>query len=172
MTHIHNGRFTAEMAGDFVVFLIGMRINKLLRIDKWGPVASAMGPMLSTLYRHPEKGFLGGHTFLSGRTILSLQYWRSLEDLERFARDPADPHLGSWRNFNQAVGADGTVGIFHETYHVRAGEYESLYGNMPLYGLASVGAHVPAVGRRATMRQRLGAEAECTQAEPAALAQP
>lgn len=156
---VFNGRYTADIQGDFVVFLIGMRINKLLAFRKWAPVAGAMGPMLSTLYRHPEKGFLGGQTFLSWRTILSVQYWRSLDDLERFARNPGDPHLPAWRKFNQAVGADGSVGIFHETYQVRAGEYESVYGNMPRFGLAAVSDHVPAVGRRETMRSRLQAKA-------------
>jgi hypothetical protein len=155
MTDVFAGRYTADMPGDFVVFLIGMRVNKVMAFRKWVPIASAMGPMLSTLYRHPEKGFLGGHTFLSWRTILSVQYWRSTEDLERFARNPGDPHLPAWRKFNQAVGADGSVGIFHETYRVRAGEYESVYGNMPRMGLAAVGTHTPATGRRETMRQRL-----------------
>ncbi len=153
---VFNGRYTADMQGDFVIFLIGMRVNKVLAFNKWIPVASAMGPMLSTLYRHPEKGFLGGNIFVSWRTILSVQYWRSTEDLEHFARNPGDPHLGAWRAFSQAVGADGAVGIFHETYAVHAGEYESVYGNMPRYGLAAVGNHVPAIGRRETMRQRLG----------------
>lgn len=160
MANIFSGRYTADIQGDFVVFVIGMRINKALRIDKWGPVASAMGPMLSTLYQHPEKGFLGGYTLLGWRTIVTVQYWRSTEDLERFARHPGDPHLGAWRKFNQSVGADGTVGIFHETYQVRAGEYETVYGNMPRFGLAAVSAHVPAVGRRESMRSRLGAEVE------------
>jgi hypothetical protein len=103
---------------------------------------------------------LGGYTLVGWRTIVSVQYWRSTEDLEHFARNPADPHLGAWRRFNQAVGADGTVGIFHETYRVRAGEYECVYGNMPRFGLAAVGEHVPAVGRRETMRRRLGGESE------------
>lgn len=93
MANIFNGRYTADIQGDFVVFVIGMRINKALRIDKWGPVASAMGPMLSTLYQHPEKGFLGGYTLLGWRTIVTMQYWRSTEDLERFARHPGDRTL-------------------------------------------------------------------------------
>lgn len=156
MADVFKGRYTADIQGDFVVFLIGMRVNKLLAFRKWAPVAGAMGPMLSTLYRHPEKGFLGGQTFLSWRTILSVQYWRSLDDLEHFARNPGDPHLGPWRDYNRAVGASGVVGVFHETYRVCAGHYESIYANMPRFGLAAVSAHVPATGRRETMRSRLG----------------
>jgi len=48
------------------------------------------------------------------------------------------------------------VGIFHETYKVEAGAHESVYGNMPLFGLAAAMSHVPAVGRRETARRRMG----------------
>ena len=154
---IFTGRYTADIQGDFVVFLIGMRVNRLRAFRKWMPVAGAMGPMLSTLYRHPEKGFLGGETFLSWRMILSVQYWRSVEDLERFARSPSEPHAGPWRDYNRAVGASGVVGVFHETYRVCAGNSECIYANMPLFGLAAVSAHVPVKGRRETMRERLNA---------------
>jgi hypothetical protein len=160
MADIFNGRYTADIQGDFVVFLIGMRVNKLLAFRKWMPVASAMGPMLSTLYRHPEKGFLSGQTFLAWRTILLVQYWRSFEDLERFARHPIEPHLSAWRRFNQTIGGDGSVGFFHETYQVKAGQYECIYNNMPRFGLGVAADHVPAVGRRETARRRLGGENE------------
>ena len=52
---IFNGRFTAKTDQPFVVFLIGMRINKWWRIDKWLPVSSAMGPMLQTLFDIQKK---------------------------------------------------------------------------------------------------------------------
>ena len=55
MAKIFNGRFTATTDQPFVVFLIGMRINKWWRFDKWMPVAGAMTPMLTTLFTHPEK---------------------------------------------------------------------------------------------------------------------
>jgi hypothetical protein len=43
MTKIFRGRFTAQIDGPFVVFIIGMRVNKLMMIGKWLPVARAMG---------------------------------------------------------------------------------------------------------------------------------
>ena len=43
------GRFAANHADAITVFLIGMRINKLHRIDKWLPVARAMKPMIAEL---------------------------------------------------------------------------------------------------------------------------
>jgi hypothetical protein len=155
MTTIFNGRYTAKMDGDFVVFHIGMRVNRLRAVRQWLPVARAMQPMLETLYQHPELGFLGGQMFLNWRGVALVQYWRSFADLERFARDPAFTHVHAWQQFNKAVGGDGSVGIWHETYLVRAGQYESVYGNMPRFGLAAAAGHEPAVGMRATARLRL-----------------
>ncbi|HLZ22226.1 MAG TPA: DUF4188 domain-containing protein, partial [Ktedonobacterales bacterium] len=156
MAAVIPGRFTAQSDEPFVVFLIGMRINRLLAFSKWIPTALAMEPMLRMLYQHPEKGMLGARTLLSWRGVTVIQYWRSFEDLERFARSAQDPHMAAWRRFNKAVGyTDGSVGIWHETYVVQPGNYEALYGNMPVFGLAAATAHVPATGRRETARKRL-----------------
>jgi hypothetical protein len=157
MTTIFNGRYTAQTEQPFVVFLIGMRINKWWRFDKWLPVANAMAPMLMTLFKHPEKGFLHGEYFWNMTGPVLIQYWRSFEDLEKFARDPSDPHLEAWKKFNKAVGADGIAGIWHETYQVQPDKYECVYGNMPKFGLGAAMNHVPAVGRRETARTRLNA---------------
>ncbi|WP_019498631.1 DUF4188 domain-containing protein [Pseudanabaena sp. PCC 6802] len=162
MSRVFPGRFTAQMDESFVVFLIGMRVNKFWSFSKWLPVASAMSPMLATLYEHPEKGFLGGENFFrfAPVTTLLLSYWRSFEDLERFARSPSEPHLAAWQKFNRAVGSDGSVGIWHETYLIQPGQYEAIYGNMPAFGLAAATNHVPATGKRETARCRLGGENE------------
>ena len=155
MARIINGRYTARMDEPFVVFAIGMRINNLLAVNKWAPVARSMGPMLRELYSSPEKGFLGGETFLYWRGISLIQYWRSFEDLEKFARDPEDEHMPAWQRFNRTVRSDGSVGIWHETYIVERGNYESVYANMPVFGLAKATEHVPAIGGRETARRRL-----------------
>ncbi|HXS97713.1 MAG TPA: DUF4188 domain-containing protein [Candidatus Limnocylindrales bacterium] len=55
----------AEIEGDFVVFVITMRINKLWKVHKWMPVFFAMPRMLKELARQPESGFLGS---ISGGT--------------------------------------------------------------------------------------------------------
>ncbi len=41
-----NQRMTVKLEGDFVVFLIGMRINRFWKFHKWIPVAAAMPKML------------------------------------------------------------------------------------------------------------------------------
>jgi hypothetical protein len=155
MTNIFNGRYTAKTEGSFVVLLIGMRINKWWRPDKWAPVLSAMTPMLMTLFKNPEKGFLHGEFFWNFGGPVVIQYWKTFEDLENFARNPSDPHLSAWKRFNKAVGADGSVGIWHETYLVEPDRYECVYGNMPAFGLGKALEHVPVVGRRETARLRL-----------------
>lgn len=155
MAQVIDGRFTARMDEPFVVFMIGMRINNFFAVNKWLPTMRAMGPMLHELYQHPEKGFLGGEFFLYWRGPALVQYWRSFEDLERFARNPEDPHLPAWRRFNQTVGSDGSVGIWHETYVIERANYEAIYSNMPPFGLAKATEPVPAVGRRETARRRL-----------------
>ena len=68
----------------------------------------------------------------------------------------SDPHLEAWKQFRKVIGDDGTVGIWHETYLVRAGEHESIYGNMPRCGLANAFEHVAVSDGRNAARQRIG----------------
>ena len=156
MAQVVRGRYTARMDEPFVVFMIGMRINRPLAVRKWLPTLRAMNPMLKELYQHPETGFLGGEFFLYWRGPALVQYWRSFEDLERFARNPDDPHLPAWQRFNRVVKSDGSVGIWHESYLVEPGRHETIYNNMPVFGLAKATEHVRAVGGRETARRRLG----------------
>lgn len=166
MSKVHPGRFTARHDGDIVVFLIGMRINQLRKVHKWMPVAKEMGPMVKELMTHPDKGLLGARTYVSGRDIMLVQYWRSFEDLERFARARDDLHLPAWRRFNKRVGTDGSVGIWHETYTVPVGRFESIYANMPAHGLAAATTHVPVASVGQAAAYRIGKAEADTPAEP------
>ncbi len=168
MAKVVPGRFTAQTDQPFVVFLIGMRINNLRAVRKWLPTLLAMAPMLRELFTHPEKGMLGARTYFGWRQVMVVQYWRSFEDLERFARSADDPHFPAWKRFNARVGyKDGAVGIWHESFLVQSGQYECLYGNMPVFGLAAATRHVPARGRLETARQRLGGQNEPAVPAPA-----
>ena len=169
MADIQNGRFTADVSvlGDeVVVFLIGMRINKLWKVHTWWPVFTAMPKMLKYLDDHPDKGLLGyEQAFLPSPMLV--QYWRSFDDLARFARDRDDPHLEPWRQFNRRVGASGDVGIWHETYQVKTSSIETIYGNMPAYGLAAASASVPITRGRDSAAARIGASQSDDPALPA-----
>ena len=59
----------------------------------------------------------------------------------------------------------GDVGIWHETYLIRAGEYESIYSGMPLMGLAKAAQLADISGDAEAARGRLGAVAH--EAQPA-----
>ena len=145
MARVIGKRMAAEMEGEFVVFLIGMRVNKPWKIHKWLPVLLAMPPMIKELQARPKSGFLG-HTGL-GRIIV--QYWRSFEHLEAYARSHDGLHWPAWVNFNKRVGGSRSdVGIWHETYLVKPGQYEAIYSGMPPFGLGKVGKLIPASGAR------------------------
>jgi hypothetical protein len=156
MAAVHAGRFTAQMEGDFVVFLIGMRVNRLLLVHKWLPVAMAMPRMLKELMQNRQLGLLHVQTFVSGRTLMTVQYWRSFEQLHAYAHARDKQHLPAWTEFNRRVGGNGSVGIFHETYSVHAGQFECVYANMLRVGLAQAGEMVPAVGRLQSAMSRMG----------------
>lgn len=160
---VHPGRFTAEVDGDFVVFLIGMRFNKPWKIHRWLPVAMAMPKMLRALDQHPELGCLGYRQWV-GRTTVMVQYWRDFDSLDRFARDRDLPHLEPWRRFNRRVRDSGDVGVWHETYKVRAGEHECVYANMPAFGLAAATTHRPVRDRAQSAAARIGASPDDTPA--------
>jgi hypothetical protein len=149
-------RMTARIEGDFVVFLIGMRVNKPWKITRWIPVATAMPRMLAEVQAGaPANGFLG----VTRLGLFALvQYWRSFEALEAYARDRDGLHQPAWAAFNRAArDARGDVGIWHETYIVKAGQYESIYSGMPPTGLGAAGTLEPATGTREDARGRLAA---------------
>ncbi len=141
MPEIAGRRMTAEIDGDFVVFLIGARFNSFHLLQTFRDLGGRLGMkhMLDYLMAHPGKGLLGYQMGLP--TIV--QYWRSFDHLEKFASDSSDPHLAAWRKYWRRVGTSSRTGIWHETYLVRAGEYEAVYGNMPAHGLARAGRLVP-----------------------------
>ena len=158
-------RMTVEYDQDFVVFLIGMRINHPWRVHHWLPVMRAMRSMLKELEGRPESGFLGYEA--SG--LLVVQYWRSIEELMAYAQARDGRHWPAWVDFNKRVGyTNGGVGIWHETYKIAAGQYEAIYGNMPVYGLGKIGRLVPAVGRMAQANGRLARNAAERVLEPGA----
>lgn len=156
MAEIAGRRMMAEIDGDFVVFLIGARFSKLHFVRSLLDLGGRRGMkhMLDYLVAHPEKGLLAYEMGLP--TIV--QYWRSFDHLEAFARDKSDPHLEVWRRYWRRVGKSSRTGIWHETYLVAAGQYEAIYGNMPPHGLGKAGHLVPA-SETSTARLRMRASA-------------
>ena len=150
--------FEAEVEGDFVVFLIGARFNKPWKLIKNFWFVKSMPKMLSELEKHPEMGLLGYRQHFSPTGVMVIQYWRSFEQLEAYSRNKDAAHFPNWVKFNKRIGSNGDIGIWHESYLVRAGEYECVYNNMPTYGLAKAGTVIPASGRLKSAGERLGHE--------------
>ncbi|MER1997037.1 MAG: DUF4188 domain-containing protein [Arthrobacter sp.] len=154
MARIFPQRMTHRHEGQLVVFLIGMRVNRLHRPDLWMPVFMAMPRMLAELSSDAGSGLLGFRTTVGAGGPLVLQYWKTAEELYAYASDTSAAHRPAWAEFNRrARKAPGAVGIWHETYVVDRAE--SMYVGMPVTGLAAATGirEVPAGSRAA---QRLG----------------
>ncbi len=152
-----NERVCAEVEGGVTVFVIGMRINKFWKVWRWLPVMRAMPRMLREQGRDPAIGLLHTRGMLLGpRDFGVLQYWKSAEHLNAYAHARDRAHLPAWRRFNAAIGSNGDVGIWHETYVAPPGSSESVFVNMPRFGLGLAGAIFPAKGDRSNAAKRLG----------------
>ena len=166
MARLNKGRYTADLGDrdEVVVFIIGMRINQLWKVWQWMPVAVAMPKMIVELSKDRSLGLLGTpRTMVSGRVITVLQYWDSFESLQNYSRANDLKHLPAWRRFNKKVRDNGAVGIYHETYSAKAGTFETVYGNMPPFGLGAATALVPASGKRVSAPLRMGRTDEAGQ---------
>jgi hypothetical protein len=155
MAAINKSRLCAEIDGEFVVFLIGARILRPLKVWKWWPVTTQMRAMRAELAAQPELGLLHAQDFYGFPDAMTVQYWRSFEHLEAYARARDHQHLPAWQSFYRTIGMDGDVGIWHETYLVSPGRYEAIYGGMPTFGLGAAGRLVDAVGAKQEARQRM-----------------
>jgi fumigallin biosynthesis monooxygenase-like protein len=154
---INPGRWTADIDGDFVVFLIGAEVRDAEHAGPAAGLLMAMVDMLEELMQDPAKGLLGFQRF-GGVGGVIVQYWRSFEALEAYAKNPSAKHAPVWRQWNR-LGEDerSGAGIWHETYLVPARHYEAIYQNMPVTGLQRAGTAITVNEARASARQRLGA---------------
>ncbi|MFF2850403.1 DUF4188 domain-containing protein [Streptomyces sp. NPDC058001] len=143
------GRMTADVEGDVVVFLIGMRINHFWAPWSWLPVLLAMPRMLRELSRDREAGLRGFRLTLGGpRDFGVIQYWENQDKLFAYASDPTKEHRPAWAAFNRHTRKGNRhTGIWHETYVIPEGNYENIYVHMPNYGLGRAYGTIP-VGHR------------------------
>jgi len=148
-------RMTAKIEGEFVVFLIGARLNKWWKLGRFKWIGDSMNAMIAELGQKPEMGFLGVESWV-GRTTVMVQYWRSKDQLMAYARNRDAVHFPAWVRFNKEIGSNGDFGIWHETYVIRPGDYECVYNNMPPFGLAKASQSIPAEGKLRTAQGRLG----------------
>ncbi|MDE9367834.1 DUF4188 domain-containing protein [Luteipulveratus sp. YIM 133132] len=158
-------RLTHSHDGELAVLLIGMTVNRPWRPDQWLPVARAMPRMITELYANKAAaergeqewlGFLGARSLVGGRGPTVVQYWRSAEDIYRYAGDVGREHRPAWKAFyERARRHPDAVGVWHETYAVPAGGHESIYFGTPPMGLGAVTGLVPVRRRGETARERI-----------------
>lgn len=82
----------------------------------------------------------------SPRTYYIVQYWESKEKLYTYAASPAMTHHKVWGSLKRKERESrlrGHVGRWHEAYVVPEGSYESIYFDMPAFGLAQAHGQVP-----------------------------
>ena len=152
MTVIERGRLTVDNTDHIVVFLIGARVNRWWLLPLSLPILSKMNQMLRELLADPDSGLLGIQPLgLSG----TVQYWKSYEHLQRYAHDSQKTHRPTWLKFMKRLFVNWSVGVWHETYLVAAGQYESVYTNMPKFGLGQFKPLTPAAGAMKSSAQRL-----------------
>ena len=63
-------------------------------------------------------------------------------------------------SFARIVNESPNLGIWHETYILKPGQYEAIYTNCPAFGLGAAGGLVPANGTLSTSRGRVGSTVE------------
>jgi hypothetical protein len=158
-------RVTHGYQGELAVFLIGMRVNRWWRVDRWLPTATAMPKMISELYaakaaaergEGADPGFLGHRLLIGAGGPTVVQYWRTVEDIYSYASSADHEHRPAWTAFNaRARRTPGAVGIWHETFAVPAGGHESIYVAMPPAGLAGATTVVPVARRGESARERI-----------------
>jgi len=156
-TGIIEGRQTARLDKPVVLFLIGARLNKLRTFPKWWWFMRTMPAMLAELEKKPEAGLLWHRTYLSGRVLLTQQYWKGFDQLLAYAGDKNAEHQPAWARYMRELAKDGSIGIWHETYLVEPGKFECIYGNMPPFGLGAASNIVKADGRLAAAKERFAA---------------
>ena len=135
------GNFGSEPSNaDVVVFLIGVRINHPLGMLAPGFRELNMAGMVKDLEDHSEEyDFLGMTNWLnaSDRTtnseIMQVCYFRSNEGLQKFAH--AEIHRTNWDHWNRTSKKNPHLSIYHETYHVPKGHWESIYINSHVSGI-------------------------------------
>lgn len=137
------GRYGNKPANnDIVVFLIGTRCNHALGMFAPGvqELNNYFIQMSKELDEHADEfGFLGMTSWLnsSDRTtnseILEVCYFRSVEGLHKFAH--SQYHRPAWDWWNKHVKNFPHLSIFHETYHVPKGNWESIYVNSHVSGI-------------------------------------
>lgn len=119
-------------------------------------VAGKFGEMIKDLQMNAEEhGFLGQSSWFgshhnSNNATLTVMYFKSQEDVHKYALGPL--HRRTWEWWNKAIAGKKNISIYHELYQVPSGNYESIYANMqPILAAATMHPITKKDGEKAWM---------------------
>ena len=98
---------------------------------------------------------MGGHVWLGSDDTTSSGIGNPLGISPDTRSSLISPIYRLGRDFAGTSGISGDVGIWHETYLISEGQYESIYHNMPAFGLGRAGQLVEATGHRESASKRI-----------------
>ncbi|OJD14209.1 hypothetical protein AJ78_05423 [Emergomyces pasteurianus Ep9510] len=144
-------------ASSLVVFLIGSKCNHPL--GAFDPVYRKVSDYFAAMVRELQadaevSGLLGATPFIgnseaTANQAMSVMYFRDLESLHKYAHGPF--HMKAVKYWGQIVKNTPHVSIYHETYVVPKGQWETIYGNSKPTGLSAAAFPVhPAQGNGET----------------------
>ena len=138
-------RHRADSPVGTVVFLLGMRINRLRSVRALMQVLHGMPQMMRESALHQDLGLRHSSSTWSGRSITLIQYWESMDKLMAYAAARDREHLPAWKRFNELMHRHaGAVGIWHEAYEVTPGRSHLIYNGMPPTGMGKATSWMPA----------------------------
>lgn len=112
-------------------------------------ITEEMGPALE---QAKDVGFLHQEMLMGEGSGVLLQYWRSYDDLDRWARQL--PHMAWWRWLLDNAGAD--ISFYHEIYQVKTAEAIFERGCRPVGAakIVTTSTVVPGEGQSRQRQQR------------------
>ncbi|KAI1780610.1 hypothetical protein F4818DRAFT_396255 [Hypoxylon cercidicola] len=135
-----------EKLGDkpIAMFLVGIRSNSAL--GRLNPTYRRIQHYMDELYEDAEtnratNGYLGRtpdflpQDFSSNNTLISISYWKTIDDLEAFARRPIHTKAFMYLVKAQTGDKPQETGVLHEVLYCPPGHWEGIYSNMTPWGL-------------------------------------
>lgn len=155
MIAIMKGRRTARTDEEFVVFIMGMRINRWWMIHCWRPVILAMTGMTHEFVQQPKRGWLGSKAWFE-RAVAIIQHLWPFDAPATYTKAQDRSHVPTLAGFNRKIGNDGTIGICNETYRIAPGWCGNVFANMPAFLLGNCTTLKQAKGEFATAAGQMG----------------
>ncbi|KAM6483564.1 hypothetical protein HDV62DRAFT_389749 [Trichoderma sp. SZMC 28011] len=140
-----DGKPPSEPSGTGIaVIMLGFRNNSALGMFGAGGLETSLKfrAMLKDLENDPDSGFLGmcGYKAANERPtangIMSVLYFRSVEDINRFAHAPL--HREAWDWFVELSKTHKHLSIMHEVYSSPKKNWENIFINYNLTGIGKI----------------------------------